>query len=765
MRTFLLSLSLVLSTTCSAQLTEKNREQLRSELITQINELRTSLGLKSLVVSDTLRKAAEFHSDYMAKNNTLSHDQKSKKYKTPKKRVNAFKGKDFEIVGENVLYSTKQNFPLNKKEVSQLASEMFESWKNSPGHYANMTEPEYVFGDLGFKTSSTKSVVYATHVFGKRGHVIPNQLSPNAFKILPASPACEQAYKGISNIVMNMGDDFEIEDDEVNFYYHDINYFKRIFSGPNDGLAIDLIHKDQLACGKPNELDVSPIYDGVMLKPVFRDEMLRNNRAESDYRLITKVGDLPKNLSSDDYSPSVIMIKNGEACLYLYPAQISRNDYTLRPIEPITNDEPSAQLQKKGVVAFQQLQYNFNTNKRSSPELPTINNYEAPIHSIRITSFSSVEGDSSANAKLHNARADYIRRHVSQKLTFQDSLLEVDASENWTMMDFQLNYLKRDDLSALSHDSLKAILKDRDDSLPWDSLLFEQRISSAVIYYEGEYDETTSTESLASFNLRTAVALKNPILANKALYELYKDEYTELSLLFEKPVFEYLCSESRTVANFAALLSHIYYESPYQVTQFIHGWLHRKDELSESARFNLIHLYTLVGTHLLDNWDVSAERLSNVIHPHKINPLSPTKEDEQLILNTHLTFIQYFGQINDGENISKSFYFIADYFKEHALDMEDDVDLSLFFNNWSMYRMTEKHLLPKFVDNALNEDGLFILAETMNYIHSKDQTNQYIHVHEKALEMNKSRWCNWLKKDFQVLRDYRVKRLYCEACE
>lgn len=70
----------------------------------------------------------------MARRDELTHTQKAANNATPSKRVLLKGGKDFELVGENILYSTPQKLPLSKKEVTALATEMFESWKNSPSH-------------------------------------------------------------------------------------------------------------------------------------------------------------------------------------------------------------------------------------------------------------------------------------------------------------------------------------------------------------------------------------------------------------------------------------------------------------------------------------------------------------------------------------------------------------------------------------------------------------------------------------------------------
>ena len=760
----LLFLLFLLPVITFSQLTDKDNAILRQELSERINNLRISKGLKPLIFNDTLKKAAVFHSTYMAKNDVLSHDQKQSKFATPAKRVLAFDGQEFERVGENVLYSTPQNFPIKKKEIILLAEEMFNSWKNSPGHYANMIEPEYVFGDLGFETHTNKRIVYATQVFGTKGYVVENQISKNSFGLVQAPKDCEKEYDEFSNLIMSIGNDLKIEGKEVVFYYHDISYFKKIFSGPNDGIAIDLVSKEQLKCGQPNQLDFSPMYDGILLKPYFSIEMLQNNRAESDYRVITKVGDIPENLKGDEYSPSVILIKNGKACKYLYPAEIPSKNYELRPFEPIVVDEPAIQLVTEGIVNSQIIHYDFKSNSTKAVYLPKIKNHSEKIHSIQINSFSSVEGNSIHNAELYNARANFIQNHIKSNLGLPLDLFTINAKENWDQMNFQLNYFELAELTKLSHDSLKIILVNRDKSIPWDSLLFAQRKSMAIINYKGQYIDGENLESLGEFNLRTAVALEDAALANKALYEMYHSQGYIPEILFEPQIVEFMKMQPKTVVNYAALLSIDYQYDPYLITSFIHSWLNRMEKLDQNARENMLHLYTLVGTHLLDNWDISAERLSNVIHPSKIEGFSSEIEKAELILNLHLTFIQYYSQVNDGPNISKSFYFIADYFKKHSLKKEDDVDLALFFNYYSMYNMAVTHLLSRFEKNGLDEDGLFVLAKTMNFANYNNESELYLKVHKKAIQSNPIRWCEWLNTDFQVKRNYEIKRLYCDSC-
>lgn len=748
---------------CFSQLSDKDKEILRSELTLRVNNLMISKGLTSLKQSDTLKKAAQIHSEIMVKNDILSHSEKSSRYATPSKRVKAAKGRDFESIGENILYSTRQNFPLRRNGLEKLAEEMFLSWKKSPGHYANMTESEYTYGDFGFKTDTKKHIVYATQVFARKGKIVEGQLSKKAFGVRKGDKHCEKVYETYSNLILNMGNNLQIEGNEVVLYFHDKTILKKMFSGSKDGLAIDFVSNDQLSCGKPNHLDMSPVYDGIMLKPYYSSDLFAQNRAKGDYRFIAKVGEIPEKMLNKNYSLSLVLIKDGRSCKYIYPAYVPRKKYWLRPFEPVINDVPEIFLLKEGIVKSQIVKYDFKTDQTISTKYPLFEQIESPIHSVIINSFSSIEGDFIHNAELHNTRADYIKNHLLRELKVDSEVIKIVAKENWEQMNFQLNYYERDDLAVLSHDSLRKLLTKKDDSLPWDSLLFNQRKSVAIINYSGKYSEKDSLESLGEFNLRTAVVNNNEKLVNKALFQMSLSNFKP-EILFEPQILEFVKTHPNSVTNYSTILSFCFGHAPYISTEFIHSWLNRADLLDEDAKSNLLYLYTLIGEYLLHNWDVSSERLSNVIHPKKVEGFNNQKIPKELMLNLHLTYINYFGQINDGPNISKSFDFIADYFKGQSLLPEDDVDLALFFNYWSMFQMAVDHLLTRFETGELNEDGYFLLAQTMNFTNYKDESGKYIEVQEKALKLNVTRWCNWLNTDFQVKRNYQIKRHFCESC-
>ncbi|MEL6863706.1 MAG: CAP domain-containing protein [Bacteroidota bacterium] len=738
---------------------------LREEITQHLNELRVSKGLNPLLGNAILRKAARCQSTYMAYHKKLSHYQGKTELSTPAKRVEYFKGLEFDLVGENVLQSKEVLIPLRKSRLRSIAKDMFLAWKNSPGHYANMINSHYALADIDFQLGEGENVIYATQVFAKKGIKIKGQLSSDAFGLVEAEEDCGDEWDSFSNVVANMGNSIAVVGTQVLFYYHNIDYFNKIFEGSRDGIAIDVLRRGQFSCDVYNQLDYSPIHDGILLEPVYKEDILKRNSAKSDYRIISSLGSIPDVLADKAISTAVILIKDGKKCKYLVPGKVPSKAYQLRAISPRINDLSNVKLMKSGILKSIELSYDFHSNAVSPVEYPKIDREKYEVHSIEIRSYSSVEGSEEGNTKLHNARAQLIKKHLLDHIEVGKAKIRIDTKENWDKMYFQLRYFFRDDLIDLSKDSLKSLLASNDNTLSWDSLLYIQRQAKAIIHYSGTVSEAASQADLITLNLRTAIAERDYALANAALAKMYQSNILLPKLLFEATVFQAIKSQPELSQNAAALFSKMYKADLHHVTEFLYACMTRKEKPSNDAIHNLLHLQTLVSDWLINTWDVPSQRLSNVIHPSIVQGLVGEDLEDELALNLHLTFIRYFGQINDGINISKSFNFIVDYFKPRTLNIEDEIDLALFFNWCSMYQMTNDYLLAKFADEKLNEDAIFLLLKTLNFYNDKGDIDAYEEVYLKALELNQERWCNWVNLEFQILRNTTIKTLFCEKCK
>lgn len=751
-------IAIFLNSFCFAQLSPKQLKQLKVEVNNHVNNLRDSLGAEPLVFDGKLEKAAIHHSKYLAKINKLTHQQRSSRYRQPKDRVYYFEGKEFEKIGENILYTKPQQFPLQKKDLLKLAYEIFQQWKNSPGHYANMINPDYKFGDLGFVVK--RNMVYATHVLGAKGREIPGQLSTNSFGIV--EPRYFVNYGIGENVMLRLVNSFKIEGDTIVMYTHKDIAFDKIFSGNKDGIAIDLIDKNQFECDHNNELDYSPIYDGVLLKPVYKQEVLSKNRSKNEYKIVCSVGVIPESLKGKELSASIVFIKNGKFNGNRFPVNLPTA--ILNSISPNLKliNPPGVKLLNKGIIEIEKLSYTFNSSEIKPEIFPKILNKSQKVHSVKILSYSSIEGSSKGNHYIHSGRASSIKKHISKELKNKNVRFNTQAKENWSKMYFQLAYLNKDSLISWEKDSLrKFVLKDT--IANWDSLLYTQRKSVALINYYGKLPDNYTDYDLGLMNLRNALMVNDFDLANKALYNIYHSEKLRPEIVNDEFLMEAFKKYPELVQNASAVLNKTCMFNTYNCTDFLSHWFINKDKLGKDAIDNLFQLYSKTGLYLLYGWDVASKKLSQVVHPDKIKSLIPEDTKDEVMVNLHLTFIKYYGQINKQKGVSNSFYFISDYFKTRSIDIEDEIKIGLFFNRWSMFHLTENMFLGKLDKIKESEDAIFLLLETM--VHDiKYVSSKIDEVLKIAKSLNNERFCNWVNKSFQLLRLQEIKEIYCNSC-
>ncbi|NVK64431.1 MAG: hypothetical protein HWE22_07570 [Flavobacteriales bacterium] len=766
-RFVLLNVLFLLSNISFSQLSGADSELLKKEILERVNEYRAENGLAPLLTDEILEKAAESQCKYMVKYDTLTHAQKRGTLKTPKKRVKYFKGKMFESVDENILYEEVNSFRMSKKEVAQLASTLLLQWKNSSVDNANLLNTEFTFCGISVDSDTKKSHVFAALVFAQKGIEIEGQLSSNGFGLRSASENCMDQYNKYINLVLNIGNSIRIEGDEIVFYHHNISLFKQIFNSTKDGIAIDLVRKSQFPCNGPNQLDRSGVYNGILLKPVYRDEILANNRAENPRHIVSTIGKLPKEFNELDLNEiglSSILIDNGKACLYMVHCYVPSQEYELLDVSPILIDPKNTVLEGPGVSSMEQLTFEFDASQTTPKNTPKLERRRGKVVGATIQSYSSVEGDSLNNEILHDKRANAIKNYLTSRLNIRSNQIQIDSKVNWERMRFQLLYAGADSIAVLPNDSIRGLIASGDSTMNWDSLLYVQRTAIATIYFEDKSSRKLTPSEQLGGQLAAAIAKQLYTPANKCLKLLYDlDEEIDARFLFSGGLFDAIKTRPELVQNSAALLSKYYYFDLHKTTEFIFAWMSRKDELSNDAKHNLMILYTKLGMEFLDRWDVSSERLSNVVHPIRVEEIAPENIQSELLLNAQLVYISYFGQINDRMRIQESFNFIADYFKENAISEEDDLKLALFFNNWSSYQMTVDFLLTRYKSNTLNEDALFVLGQTLYFWDSEHAL--FEDIHQTMIDQNNVRWCEWVDQvDFQVLRNTGIKSMYCENC-
>lgn len=147
----------------------------KSEFLELINRYRQENGIAPLKISNTLTKAAQLHSEDMANQNYFSHTSLDGRTFVDRMRQTGYKYNTW--LGENIAagYDTAQS--------------VFDAWKNSPGHNANMLNPDFVVIGIGIAYNSSSTYCwYWTTDFGGYDDTGGNGHNPPRTPQTPSGP-------------------------------------------------------------------------------------------------------------------------------------------------------------------------------------------------------------------------------------------------------------------------------------------------------------------------------------------------------------------------------------------------------------------------------------------------------------------------------------------------------------------------------------------------------------------------------------------------
>lgn len=771
-------------------------EQLLEQLILQkINAHRATKDLSTLHTDQILAKAAQNQSDFQAKIKRLNHFQPNKIMANPARRVFFYEG-NHSTVGENCAFVPL----LDNATYETLAEQFYQGWLNSPPHYKNMITPDYALSGVRFKADTIdggKIRLFGTHVFGGvtampvKGITVPK----GAYGILPKKDAfCEKQLGRFSFITELMASYVFFKEDTLFIGYSNLEEFKELISHSTDGLAVDIVARQQFPCNGENRTNGVAPYKGAMLRPVLRTELLKNNRTKDQNRLITPLAVIPADLKGN-YQFNIITIKKKCACKNSHYLSIPHNDLPLLDIYPIWHTADTNNLIPFGTKEIvQRVQFNQGQDSLNDKEwrkiIKHIKAHKKDIQRVHIFATSSIEGSERTNTKLQKDRATYIKKRLGE-LGISSKKVSFNTLERWDMFYNQIlttpyGYLK----NLTPNEIRKAISKDRKMAAKLEPLLAEQRetlitfkVNTTGDYSKFEIDEqalvkkfeqeiendqlddalATQTQLIEGFIndkcdketlLQTELPLEKkylPFLSNQMAIELFFGEYIPKSVYIPNWGDPFLKVDDNFVIKLRTLLD---MEQNYLPMQFnLHGFAIKFMRYTRSSFIEpdtLLHNIqyfndsTIYGKFALNN--------DYVI--------------QKLLLNYHLAGADYFFAKQEYSKRNESLLFVKTYFEQQGMDEGETVILAKYFNQnyrfgWAI------DLLGDFVvnKNSQNEESVFTFLQTETLLQDDEVMIRYPKIWERSLKLNKKRFCRWGNANFQLLDGKNFKPFYCKNCE
>ncbi|MCP4441246.1 MAG: hypothetical protein GY810_20265 [Aureispira sp.] len=770
-------------------------EQLLEKLILQkINAHRTTKNLETLYEDQILAKAAQNQSDFQAKIKRLNHFQPNKIMANPARRVFFYEG-NHSTVGENCAFVPV----LETSTYETVAEQFYQGWLHSPPHYKNMITPDYRLSGIRFKADTIdggKIRIFGTHVFGGVT-ALPIEgvdMPKDAYGILPRKKAfCTKQLGRYDFIAERMASYIFFRGDTIFFGYSNTEEFKKIISHSTDGLAVDIVARQQFPCDDPNRINGVAPYRGVMLPPVFRNDLLKNNRTKSQNRLITPIAVVPPGLKGN-YQFNIITIKKKCACKNSHYLSIPHNDLPLLDIYPIWHTADTNNiipLPSKEIV--QRVQFHQGQDTLRDREWRQIIKHvranKKNIQRVHIFATSSIEGSSRLNLKLQKDRAKYIKKRLAE-LGVSSKKVSYNTLERWDMFYDQIMTTPYGYLKDLSKDEIrKAISKDRRMASKLEPLLAEQRqtlitfkVSTSDEYVNIKVNERallkkfeqeikaeqldsalrTQTQLIKGFvhdkcsretMLKTELPLEEkylPFLSNQMAVELFFGDYIPKSVYIPNWGDPFLKVDEDFVHKLKTLVD---MDRDYLPMQFnLHGFAIK---FMRYTRMTLIEPDTLL----------QAVQTFNDSSRYGKFALNNDYVIEKLKLNYHLAAADYFFDMQEYQKRNESLLYVKEYFERQDMQEGETVILAKYFNRNYRFGWAIDLLEPFVLNKSKNEEAIYTFLQTQTLLKGDKVISKFPEIWDRALSLNKKRFCRWGNANFQLLYGEDFKPFYCTNCE
>lgn len=763
-----------------------NKNLVEELFLKEINQLRSIKQAPDLVHDDILMKAALDQSAYCQKQNLITHYQweNVKKYDV-EKRVRYYNG-NHAILGENCLMTfLQQPFTDSKTKkivtistYKELAHQLFEQWKNSPGHYQNMISVPYTNTALALTLSENGKIIYAVEVFAC------NQFSPikNGLHYTDTTYGVQEydqvKCKGFGEwdyLSLIFSSYTFIDGDSIFQYYQNERTIRQMLSGAKDGLALDLVYKNQFRCNEDDILNPSTVFDGYMLPPVYRDDFFKRDRYNTN-EFLSFVGKIPKNAPSKDLQVNTILIQNGRASRYSYPVSIEDGILPDIPVNPMWC-KTEGKLAAGKAEFVKEFEIPFEKNEKATDSFyfeklaHLLKVFDGAIKKIEITSYSSVEGTMENNIELQTARSNFIQNFILRRLK-QKTSIETKSKENWDLFYKQIENTSYKILfSDTSQKNLRAKINEHMAGPIVERWLYEQRIATIKLYIEKDYDNNTASnfmplalyDNIEKGNADQAQIAYTRLIKSVANGEIDKYYLTAVEVPLKK---EYLPLINNYLASIL-LESDLFNYSHFNPRYFIYIDSAQKyfSDFKPLA-FNLSVYKTHLYFRQLATPVEQFKRLENEILQFKKDTLKEPELLDHLLYNYYLTGSLFYRDLHRFEEMYVAFEKVKPYLNLSSLSRKEVIDISKYFNYFFRFRETID-LLEKYevkYPNDVDLTYLYISTGAIYNLNAGYHTENFYKLVDDLARLNRNKLCEWFNKNYQLIRDGDFEAKICSYC-
>jgi outer membrane protein OmpA-like peptidoglycan-associated protein len=566
------------------------------------------------------------------------------------------------------------------------------------------------------------------------------------------------------------------ENDKLYFQVTDKAWAMNLFKKSGDGIAIDVVAKSRYECDKNLE-DIQ--IRGVILKPVYAQQLVRGFKPTKGGRFQTIVGAVPENLKDEELEFNILFLNNKVLCRYQsiynlesYPWGLLDMGVYLDSLvyksERITNsnDKFSTKYKKLNFVIPFQKNKSAYLPEDIKPLYDSLKLTDFNIKKINIRAYSSIEGSLERNLELQKLRANSIAKSL-QSFQKPDIVTEISSSENWVEFLNDITTSKYEYLKELSKKEIKQKLVG---ALSTELEVYLQRHRKAVIILDLEkkdkYKEMTTSVLISTFNkLIENENIEEALVVQNSLFEKLKDENSPdklrelnvpkqvkfIPVLTKNSMFKYLLNVSYAKIAFDELKS-----------------LEKIDPKNGRIKYNLVVLKFVIWRN---NWEQikDSDFKNEIIGLKNYEVITPLID--RMLVNFHIVKAEKNMRARKYDEKDASVEFIVDSYENFNLSDYDYLSLAQFLTYYSNIDDATDLLEEKVRTITIDEDLLFYYLNLTITNKYNVASKNYRTIMLNAINMNRERFCKLFNSSldngvtFQLLENEYLRKTYCENCE
>lgn len=756
-------------------------EDLPVIILKELNRFRMSKGLDTLEMSPMLHDAGEYSSEKMADSGKDKIEPKTTQKNL--KKVGATKR------GEELTMKAPVSKGRESYKTEDVAKVIYNRWESNPKNLQVLTNSKYNLVGISCAVDDKKKV-FVSAIFG--GYDILNggaayrsdlavPYNKRSKKLQgPDARKCKTCERWRNYDILQKG--LYVEGGKIYLKYPNARELRRFLKKTTDGLAVDIVQKEQYVKADYNIVDNNLYNKGVMTKVIYRDKFFKSNlllktddkKARKKIKgILVDFGKFNPNITGD-YELNLIVVQDKKVCKtitrgYYESGNIQSN--TPIGILPAKNSiglkPPFEPKSESSIINFT---IPFEKNKSEfkqedvQPFIKALNEPDFIIDGLFIYAYASIEGDSVANAKLQRKRAesvvDVLQANQSNKIK-----PKIETKDSWGLFMLENEDGKYADLVKLGKKKcINKINSDEKLQQELEPILAKERFAQIIM--DITYDVSGNKEPRF-----TQVSFARALKANNTNQNYKIMEYASKKINEGKYVPGYFdslkCEENS--ANAGIINNKVYYK--YQLDGSV-------DEEDEATFDRLLKLDASNPVYQYNKVFCQLKLDTNAANPDHQAQVQQTidglygKLDSNYVngLNIEWQF-KIMESVDTSDNADaiidaciariKGFYKIKDASWQNALK------LSYVFSRAKDFNYSATLLEPYINKPDVQESLVFMYIAAASRVQEKYYSRTFAKALEIAKTKNPARYCKLFGAPFmtfQVLENPEVKKVYNGSC-